>query len=214
MKKIFFLLFVSSALIGKAQFSASNLSAGISGNYLSFFKSKFSTVGAKVDLGYQYSEKLTAILSYTYSSPIKSASSYYFGGTSSYTIPTEISTKISTVSLGVQYFLKANPEGLSVYLPVGASFIFGGSTGKATGPSVPAGNSLPAGYTEKEKFSSYMMFGGIGAMYAIGPVKLFADGGVAIPANNVNGAYVEVNVDTHLFANVGVRIPFGIPDSE
>ena len=77
MKKIFFLLFVSSALIGKAQFSASNLSAGISGNYLSFFKSKFSTVGAKVDLGYQYSEKLTAIL---FSGFLKISAGVWSGG--------------------------------------------------------------------------------------------------------------------------------------
>jgi hypothetical protein len=97
---------------------------------------------------------------------------------------------------------------------VGASLILGSNYEKSTGNSTPAGFGLPEGYSDKEKFSSFMMYGGIGAMYPLGPVKLFADAAIAIPANQVNGAAVDVNIDSHLLFNVGVRIPFGTPDSD
>jgi lipoprotein-anchoring transpeptidase ErfK/SrfK len=214
MKKIFFLLSLLSSLYSQAQFSASNMSAAVSGNYMSFFKQKIKVAGAKVDLGYQFSEKVVGALSFTYSAPLKSASSYYYGGTNSYTIPTEAVTKISTISLGAQYFILANTEALSVYVPIGASLIIGSNSETATGKSTPAGYTLPDGYSEKEKFSSFMMYGGIGAMYPVGPIKLFADAAIAIPANQVNGAAVDVNIDSHLLFNVGVRIPFGTPDND
>ncbi len=215
MKKTILLFSLLSSLYSQAQFNTANMSAAVSGNYMSFFKQKINIVGAKVDLGYQFSEKVVGVLSFTYSAPLKEVSSFSsFSGSTPYTIPTENVTKISTISLGAQYSILANTEGLSVYVPVGASFIMGSFFEKSTGNSTPAGFSLPAGASDKERFSSFMMYGGIGAIYPIGPVKLFADAAIAIPANQVNGAVVDVNIDSHLLFNVGVRIPFGVPDSD
>jgi hypothetical protein len=213
MKKIFLSFGFLYSIASSAQFDASKISAAVSGNYMSFFKEKVNITGAKIDLGYRYSEKMNGVLSFTYSFPLKTKSSYssYTGsGSGTYTIPTEASTKVSTISLGAQYFVLSNPESFSLYLPVGASLVLVSESEKATGASTPVGFTLPD--QGKVSFSSFMIYGGIGGTYPIGPVNIFADANIALPANNVNGTVVEVNLSSHLLFNVGVRIPFGKPD--
>ena len=115
MKKTILLFSLLSSLYSQAQFNTANMSAAVSGNYMSFFKQKINIVGAKVDLGYQFSEKVVGVLSFTYSAPLKEVSSFSsFSGSTPYTIPTENVTKISTISLGAQYSILANTEGFSL----------------------------------------------------------------------------------------------------
>jgi hypothetical protein len=214
MKKLLSIAIILSTTKCFAQFEASRISAGLSANYMYFFKQHIGLLGTKFDLGYRYSDKVNGYLSYTYSTPIKTKSEYSSNssGIGSFTVPTEITTKISTVSIGGQYFFNDNPEAFSLYSPIGASLILGSYTEKSTGPSTPTGYAFPNEGNPKESFTSIMMFGGIGASYPAGPVNIFADASIAIPANRVNGEYVEVNIDSHLIFNVGIRIPFGKPD--
>ncbi len=215
MKKILFLFVAFTAIESKAQFSVSNLSVGVSGNYMSFIKIKNSSVGAKADIGYQLNDVVTAHVSYTYTGPFKTASQYvYNNGSFGYRIPTEVTNKISILSIGVDYSIKSNPEGISFYVPITASLILGNNSAKATGASIPAGNELPESYARAEKYKSYMIGAGIGVKYPVGPVQLFADGGIAFPANKVGETEVDVNVSSYLVANVGIRIPFGTPGNE
>ena len=50
----------------------------------------------------------------------------------------------------------------------------------------------------------------VGTQYAMGGrMRLFADAGIALPANSVNGQYVENVIPSHFMFNAGVRFSLG-----
>lgn len=62
------------------------------------------------------------------------------------------------------------------------------------------------GYTET--LSNLVISGGLGFEYNIDPLYIFGETKLMIPANQVNGGAVEVEISPSAVFNVGVRYPF------
>ena len=217
MKKTIYLL--SCAIIvastATAQIDASNFSLSLSGNY-TMYKGSFkkSTPGAKIDIGYSSSEKIRFSLGYTYQSPIKVPSTISTSnGSDSKEVASEIKYNFSTISFGANYtFINTEEDVFSLYAPVGVAYVMA----KYKEGSMQA---YPQGYTalnqlEPGKESGFTINAGLGTQYNMGAIRIFGDAGVAIPANQTNGQYVQNNIPLHFVFNAGIRIPFGMRDFE
>ena len=203
------------ATTATAQFDPANFSASISGNY-TMYKGDFQqkTPGAKIDIGYSLSGKARISAGYTYHAPIKEPSSITVtNGGEFKTLASEVKYKFSTISLtGTYTLIQTEEDPFSMYVPVGLSYVTAKYSEAATEP-------FPAGYTAVDqvapgKETGFTINVGVGAQYNIGTLRVFADAGVGLPANQTNGQYTENNIPAHLVFNVGVRIPFGVRDFE
>lgn len=203
------------AATATAQFDPANFSASLSGNY-TMYKGDFgkSTPGAKIDIGYSLTEKARISVGYTYHAPIKIPSSISAtNGMDTKTISSEVKYKFSTISLTGSYtFIKTEEDPISIYTPIGVSYV-------SVKYSETGSQSIPAGYTavdqlEPGKESGFTINVGLGAQYNMGSLRIFLDGGVALPANQANGQYVVNNIPAHFVFNAGIRIPFGTRDFE
>ena len=216
MRKAFMLcLAIAFTYASQAQFESSNLYGSVSGNYTMFkrdFKQK--TAGVKIDVGYSFTEKIRAAIGYTYHAPIKVAySTQVTNGIDVQYINSEIVYNFSTISLLANYtFSQSEEQPISFYAPVGIGYIMVKYKEKLK-------QAVPAGYNtvnqlEPGKESGFVMNFGLGGQYNFGTFRAFVDASLVLPANTVNGQYVENAITTHLVFNAGVRIPIGARDSE
>ncbi|HSN59314.1 MAG TPA: outer membrane beta-barrel protein, partial [Ferruginibacter sp.] len=164
------MLALTASTMSFAQISASDFSIGVAGNY-TMYKGDFqkSTPGIKLELGYGVQSKVGFTLGFTKGFAIKTPSEINSsnGLGDSKTTSSQIQTNFSTVSLNVNYrFIGDEETALSVYAPVGASFVM------AKFKETP-NEAIPAGYTamdqmEPGKESGFTINGGLGVMYKIG----------------------------------------------
>lgn len=196
---------------GFSQISASDFTVGVAGNYTSY-KGDFqrSTPGVKAELGYGLLDKFGFSLAFTKGFPIKTSSQVtYINSTgSTKVVPAEFSTNFSTVSLMAHYRLVGNEENaFGLYLPFGTTFVMANSKQKIK-------EAAPAGYTaadevESDKESGLTINLGVGLQYSIGMPTIFAEGGLALPANKAGNTYITNYIPAHFILNAGVRISLG-----
>jgi hypothetical protein len=206
------ILFACSA---SAQFDVSNFSASLSGNYTMYKKDfKESTPGIKLDLGYSIDEKTRIMLGYTYQMPIKVASVITStDGIESTETPSEVKFDFTTISLAGNYsFINSEEEKFNLYGILGASLVMVKYKEEPKSP-LPAG-TIDSDQAEPGKENGFVINLGLGAQYNLGTIRLFADGGIGIPANQTGNTYTYNPIPFHILFNAGVRIPFGTREFE
>ncbi|HVG11967.1 MAG TPA: hypothetical protein VM843_03135 [Flavisolibacter sp.] len=216
MKKTFLSLAgVLSLTIASAQFDASQLTVGVAGNY-HMYKGNMqkSAPGAHVRLGYDLSEKSTIGLGFTYTSPLKYASEVQLmdqsGSTSS--VASEITYKFKTFSLmGNYHLIGDNETSGSLYAAVGGGYVMVNYEENITG-TYDKDSQQPMDLVEKGSENGLVMNFGLGGQYTIGRPIVFAEAGLALPANKVGNQYVENSIPSHFTFNLGIKLPLGSRD--
>lgn len=203
------------SLMGKAQISASDFTIGAAGNY-SMYKGdlKKSTPGFKLEVGYRLKEKLGFTLGFTKGLPIKEASSieYYDELGNTKTVASSVQLNFSTISFSALYrFIGDEETAVNVYAPIGASYVMANLKEKAS--EAPTSGYTAADQTEATKANGFTINLGLGIGYNIGLPQIFAEGGIALPANKVNNSYVSNPIPANFTINAGLRIPLGRSDN-
>jgi opacity protein-like surface antigen len=208
MKKNLLILVIAmiATSVANAQF-LSKLRIDAGANY-TMYKQEFQqkTAGAKLRVSVLATEKIAAGLAFTYGFPIKIPSTVSFtGGT---TVPSEVIYNFKTISLDANFYFggEKNP-GFSVYGAAGIGLVLVGYKENLKG-NAPAGQAAQD-QLEPGTETGFTINLGMGAQYSLGMVKIFADGGIALPANQVNNEYVENVIPFHFTFNLGVRISLG-----
>lgn len=209
MKKIYFVLLF--ACVSASAFS--QFSVGAATNYTAY-KGNFqkSTPGAHLRLGYEASEKISVNLGFTYGMPIKTASTVLIaddlGNTTS--VDSKINNKFKTISLLTNYrFIGDDETTASFYGQFGAGLVLYNYKEDITGSYDKTRYKYPQDQFEKTNESGFTLNLGVGGEYRIGTPVIFAEGGIAIPANKVNNSYVENVIPLHFILNLGIKIPLG-----
>lgn len=209
MKKVASLLafVIITGSAAQAQPDFSDLRIDVGGNY-TMYKGDLqkSTPGAKVRIAVPFSEKLAAGLGFTYGFPIKQPSEVALSGGGS--VPSEFQLNFKTISLDVDYFFGGEKEeGLTVYASARMGLVLASVKEKIKG-TIPPGEE-PMDQSEKVNENGFTIGLGLGSQFALSSMKLFADAGIALPANQVNGQYVYNSIPAHFIFNVGVRFSLG-----
>lgn len=68
--------------------------------------------------------------------------------------------------------------------------------------------ATPFDENSKESFIQYIIRGGLGYERSLDFASIFAEGVLNIPANNVNGQYVEIQIPLSAGLHAGIRFPF------
>lgn len=209
MKKMLIAVFVAVGTVSAAhaQLDFSQLRIDVAGNY-TMYKGDFgeSTPGAKLRLSLPMNEKIALGLGFTYGLSIKvpSVVSHTGGGTAE----SEVAFKFKTITLEADYYFGEEKEtGLNVYASGRIGFVLVNYKEKLKG-TIPAGEE-PLDMVEKTNESGFTINGALGLQYSLGSAKIFGDAGFALPANQVNGQYVENVIPAHLMFNVGLRFSLG-----
>jgi hypothetical protein len=201
MKKplLLFALLLSISVAANAQFDVANLSVGLNGNY-SMYKGDLdkSTPGAGLRIGYNFGEKTSAIVGFTYGLPIKESGTFEGDKYSS-------QINLSTVSVSAMYHLIGSTEdNFSFYVPVGGSYVM--STSKLAITGEP---------DFSEKASGFTINAGLGAQFKVGRPIVFVEGQFALPSgssssNTRTGTVGNDNpIPFHTLFNLGLKIPLG-----
>lgn len=209
MKKIYFSLF----LICITASAFSQFSVGAAANYTAY-KGDFqkSTPGAHVRLSYEFNEKLTANLGFTYGMPIKLASTVIIADDFNNTteVASEINFKFKTFSLLSNYrFIGDEETTANFYGQFGAGLVLISYKEDITGSYDKNTYKFPQDQVEKTNENGFTLNLGLGGEYRIGTPVIFAEGGIAFPANQVNNYYVENVIPIHFTVNLGIKIPLG-----
>lgn len=194
-------------LVTKAQPDFSDIRFDIGANY-TMYKGDFQekTPGIKIRAAVPFSEKMAMGLGFTYGFPIKTPSIVALTGGG--TVPSEIVFNFKTITLEADYFFGGEKEtGVTVYGSGRAGFVLASYKEKLKG-TIPAGEE-PLDQVEATTESGFTLNGALGLQYALGAAKIFADAGVALPANQVNGQFVANVIPAHFMFNVGIRIGLG-----
>lgn len=206
-KTVLIAMFLMSAFLSNAQIDFANTRIELAGNY-TMYKGDFqqNTPGAKLRIAVPASEKITLGLGFTYGFPIKYASSVSLDPSGE--AASELVFKFKTISFDASYFFGGEKEnGFNVYGQVGAGLILVNYEEQLKG-SVPPGSS-PIDQVEKTNENGFTINLGLGGQYSFGRPKIFGEAQLALPANQVNGAYVENVIPAHIIFNVGVRFSLG-----
>jgi len=198
---------MSTVLAANAQLDFSNMRVDLGANY-TMYKGDFQekTAGTKIRLSVPAGEKAVVGLGFTYGFPIKTPSEVSLSGGGS--LPSEIVYKFKTISLEFDYYFGGeNEEGFSVYGSGRAGLVLVNWKENIKG-------SIPSGQTADDQLepgneNGFTLNLALGGQYSLSRINIFGDAGVAIPANQVNGQYVENVIPAHFMFNVGLRIPFG-----
>lgn len=209
MKKNLFVLLIAmvTALVANAQIDFSNLRIDVGGNY-TMYKGDFQqkTAGVKARLSLPINENMALGIGFTYGFPIKIASQTALSGGGS--VPSEFVYKFKTIHLEYDYYFGGEKEeGLSVYASGRLGFVWAKYDEKIKG-TVPPGED-PIDLVEPGSENGFTINVALGTQYSLGRIKVFGDAGIALPANQVNGQYVENVIPAHFMFNLGLRIPFG-----
>jgi hypothetical protein len=207
MKKCFLSLLAMFAIMA----ASAQLSVGVAANY-TMYKQEFqkSTSGAQIRAGYNVSEKLTGVLSFTYGMPIKFESSVSLednmGNQSS--VDSEIKYNFKTINLFGQYSLLGSEETAGKFYGLaGVGFVFVNYKEEVLedyDKSVYTATDLLKGNE-----SGFTINLGVGGEYNFGTVAAFGEAAIALPANQANGMYIDNAIPTHFIFNFGVRLPIG-----
>jgi opacity protein-like surface antigen len=209
MKKNLFILVIAmiTVSVAKAQFNFSNIRVDVGANY-TMYKGDFQkkTPGAKLRASFLANQKFAVGLGFTYGFPIKIPSTITYSGGSS--VPSEVVYNFKTISLDVNYYFGGEKEeGLSFYGGGGAALVLVSYKEKLKG-TAPSGQN-PADQLEPGNESGFTLNLCLGTQYALGRAKIFADAGIALPANQVNDQYVTNVIPAHFMFNLGVRFSLG-----
>ncbi|MET0393832.1 MAG: hypothetical protein ABW019_11860 [Chitinophagaceae bacterium] len=186
-----------------AQISFSDLRLDVGGSY-TMYKGDFgqNNAGAKIRFSLPVNEKAAFGLGFTYGFPIKTASEVMLTGGS--TVPSEFVYNFKTITLdGDYYFGGEKEEGMSVYASGRMGLVLVSMKEKIKG-SIPSGQQ-PVNQLEPVSENGFTLGLSLGGQYAFGNAKLFADAGIVLPANQVNGAYVDNVIPSHFAFNLGLR---------
>ncbi len=208
--RITFLLMLSiTTFTSFAQFDVANFSVGAAGNYTRYLGDfQKSATGVKLEVGYGLSEKLGYTIGFIKGFPIKSASNVTISdGNNQSSVSSDIETKFTTIMIGARYTFLDEDAKFRFYVPLSLGYVTAKYSEKIK-------SAIPAGYTatdqlEPGKETGFTINVGFGVSYKLGAPVIFADAGVGLPANNVNGDIVENYIPFHFGVNVGVRIGFG-----
>ena len=192
-------LLLTVSIAANAQFNVANLSVGLHGNY-AMYKGDLnkSTPGAGLRIGYNFGEKTSAIVGFTYGFPIKDS-----GVKEGTNYNSQVN--LSTISVSAMYHLIGTTEdNFSFYIPVGGAYVM--STSKLTITGKPEFS---------EKASGFTINAGLGAQFKIGRPILFVEGQFALPSgssssNTRTGSVGNDNpIPFHTLFNIGLKIPLG-----
>lgn len=209
MKKYLLILAIATitTTVAKAQLDFSSIRVDVGGNY-TMYKGDFqrNTPGVKLRLSVPDNEKMAIGLGFTYGFPIKQASEVPY--TDGSTVASEFSFNFKTISLEWDYYLGGdNEEGFSVYASGRAGLVL--VSGKEKLKGTPPAGEEPLYTFETVKENGFSIGLALGGQYALGRARIFADAGLAFPANQVNGVYVENVIPTHFTFNAGLRFSLG-----
>jgi hypothetical protein len=212
MKKIYFgCLFICITSSVFSQFSI-----GAAANYTAY-KADFgkSTPGVQIRAGYAATEKISAHLAFTYGLPIKEASSVRIEDNlgNSIQVPSYIKYNFKTVSVMATYKFIGNDESAgSFYGQFGGALVLVSYKEDINGNYDHNTYQYPQDQIEKASEKGFTINLGLGGEYKIGLPVIFAEAGLALPANQVNNYYVENVIPTHFILNVGIKITLGSND--
>ncbi|HEV7780678.1 MAG TPA: hypothetical protein VGO58_05405 [Chitinophagaceae bacterium] len=203
---VFSLLFITGTAF-------SQISVALGGNY-TMYKGDFqkSTPGAQIRVGYAASERIRTELGFTYGFPITQASSVLVadGIGNTVDVDSEIKYKFKTISLLANYnFIGDEETSASLYGQFGASFVLVNYKEDITGSYDKNVYTNPLNQIGKTNESGFTINLGLGGEYRFGTPAVFAEAGIALPANQVGNTYVENVIPSHFVFNLGVRISFG-----
>jgi hypothetical protein len=205
------MLFITCSFLAATSFS--QISVGIAGNYTAY-KGDFgkSTPGAQIRVGYSPSEKINTDLLFTYGFPIKQESVVTIADNFSNTIsvPSEIRYKFKTIAVLASYKLIGDDETSgSLYGQFGGGLVLVSYDEKITGSYNATVYTNPLDQIEKTNENGFTINLGLGGEYKFGAPSVFAEAGIALPANQVNNQFVENVIPAHFTFNLGVRFSFG-----
>lgn len=201
------------SLCGLASFCAASaqLSFGLNGNYSKYGGDlSKSTSGFGVRASYEQ-EKYAVVLGFTNGFPITedgtTTVSHNTNGTTQ-TVAIQGKLNFKTITLMGNRTLIGDAESTGkFYLGLGASYVMAKYKEQITG------NYDKNAYTASEMYndteSGFTINGLLGGEYKLGKPAIFAEAGVALPANQVNNGYVENAIPAHLTINLGVKIRLG-----
>ena len=205
MKKIFISALSMCLMYGaSAQFFA-----GVNANY-SMYKGDFhkSTPGAQVRLGYDFDEKISGFVGFTYGIPIKEPSSSVVMDQNGnmQDVPSEIKYSFKTIHFLVHYTFVGDQESTGKFYGIaGAGLVLVSYKASITG-SYDKNSYTPMDQINGST-SGFTLNFGLGGEYKLGGPSLFGEAGIALPANNVNNYYVYNPIPAHFFLNAGLKFP-------
>ena len=206
-KAIFISAFILVSQLSKAQLDFSNSRIELAGNY-TMYRGDFgqNTPGAKIRFSVPTGDRFTVGLGFTYSSPIKEASTVSYNPSGS--VPSELVFNFKTISLeGNYYFGGENENGFNAYGMGGVSLVLVNYKENLKG--TPPSGGIPIDLVESTSENGFTINLGLGAQYSLGRPKIFGEAQIAIPANQVNGQFVENVIPGHFIFNVGIRFALG-----
>jgi len=204
-------------LVAVAAFSPafSQFSMGLTGSFVKFFGdfSEIKSPGFGLRGEYATSDKLAVYANFGYFTGSSFYHSVYANAFSSTTNPgqktVDATSSVSIIALAVgakYYFVGDFEDDFGLYGIFEAGLM-------ALPYKTEVGDfdrtqyySYDDGY--KETITGFTLGFGVGAEYNIEPVYVFAESKLMLPANNVNGEEVEVNISPSAIFNIGVRYPF------
>jgi hypothetical protein len=80
---------------------------------------------------------------------------------------------------------------------------------QCTGTAESYGSSYAEPAMESYSENGFVLNGLIGGEYKLGSPSLFAEAGIAYPANQVGNSYVENVIPAHFTVNIGVKFSLG-----
>jgi hypothetical protein len=191
--------------------ASAQLSFGVNANY-TMYKGSFqrSTIGSQIRASYAVNEKAAAVLSFNYGFPIKDPSLVMlqdnFGGTK--TVASEINYKFKTFNLLGNYTFVGDDESTGKFYGLAGIGVVLVSYDETIKENYDKNTYTPMDQV-KGKDNGFTINLGLGGEYRLGAPALFAEAGLALPANQANGQYIENPIPAHFILNVGVKFNFG-----
>ena len=209
----------ASALLLAVLFSASAQSQFSIGGQASFQKlfggTGLNNFGLGIKGEYAFGDKTTMFGGFNYYFASKYDESRYAYAYSSLTTPQQIEfateVKINFMHIGIgakRYFVGDYEDSFGFYglleagyliAPVKENFV-------ETFDQTEYYTTIEDG--EKEMLSNFTIGGGIGAEFDLDFGYLFIDAMLRLPANQVNGSFVSIQIPAGAVFNAGVRVPF------
>ncbi|HVF96420.1 MAG TPA: hypothetical protein VM871_03825 [Flavisolibacter sp.] len=201
------------SLCGLASFCAAfaQLSVGANTNY-TMYKGDFgkSTAGFGVRVAYE-ADRFAGVVSFTNGFPITQEGTVDVtekATGNSKEVAAQAKVSFKTISLMGQRTLVGDAESTGkFYLGFGASFVMAKQVETITGSYDKNAYAAPELYNDTE--TGFTLNGLAGGEYKIGKPSIFAEAGIALPANQVNNAYVENVIPAHFTFNLGIKIRLG-----
>jgi hypothetical protein len=199
------------SLCGLASFcvASAQFSIGLNGNYTKYGGDlSKSTPGFGVRVGFEQ-DKIGGALSFTNGFPITEKGTVTVtnssGASKSVAAEGKLSFKTFTL-MGTRTLIGDQESTGKFYLGFGASYVMAKYTESIT-ESFDNTYTAPEMYNDTE--GGLTINGVLGGEYKLGRPSIFAEAGIALPANQVNNSYVENAIPAHFMFNVGIKFSLG-----